>query len=73
MRLKSNEDGKCPFCNSFDLDYGALEVADNYVYYPWTCNECGKSGDEFYELKFVGHNVYDEDGNSIIVSEDMID
>jgi len=52
--------GKCPRCNSFNLDYDSLEVIDDYIYYPYTCNECGFECRERYSLDFVGH--FDEDG-----------
>lgn len=51
----SNKAGECPFCGSFALDYGALEVGGEDIYYPWTCTHCGASGREMYELSFVGH------------------
>ena len=51
----SNRVGECPFCGSLMLDYGALETADQDIYYPWTCSHCGASGREVYELSFAGH------------------
>lgn len=51
----SNKAGECPFCGSLALDYGALEVGGEDIYYPWTCTHCGASGREMYELSFAGH------------------
>lgn len=51
----SNRVGECPFCGNLTLDYGALETANQDVYYPWTCTHCGASGRETYELSFAGH------------------
>lgn len=28
------EEGKCPRCGQYNLDYDALEIGDNAVYYP---------------------------------------
>ena len=65
----TNYEGQCPFCNSNDLDYGAIEYEDNMVYYPWKCEHCGHQGEEWYDLIFTGHNIITEDGDSIEVSE----
>lgn len=65
-----NEEGKCPYCGSNDLDYEGMEPEDgNTVYYPWTCNTCGKHGEEWYTMTFAGHNVEDEDGCMTDVEE----
>ena len=64
MMYKSNKQGQCPYCNSNKLEYGVIErQEDGLAYYPWTCKNCGHSGEEWYELKFIGHN--DEDGQEI--------
>ena len=42
----------CIHCGSIDIDYGAIEFEDNFLYYPYTCNKCKKSGKEWYDLKF---------------------
>jgi len=57
------EQGKCPKCESDDLDYGSLEPVDEGLYYPYTCNGCGFEGKEWYNLHFVGH--WDTDGNRL--------
>lgn len=65
----SNEQGKCPFCGSMDLEYETLQTEDgDMVYYPWTCTSCGHKGEEWYNLTFVGHNVEDNDGNMVEVN-----
>ena len=55
LRNWINRVGECPFCGSLMLDYGALETANQDIYYPWTCTHCGASGREVYELSFAGH------------------
>ena len=64
-----NEEGKCPFCGSNDLDYGVMEPEDDMVYYPWTCSDCGKHGEEWYSMRFTGHNVEDENGDMVDVDD----
>ena len=34
------EEGKCPKCGHYNLEYEALEIEGNSVYYPWTCPDC---------------------------------
>jgi hypothetical protein len=53
------EQGNCPKCNGTDLDYTILEINDNMLHYPWTCNDCGTKGKEWYSLEFIGHNIYE--------------
>lgn len=63
-KFKSNEQGVCPYCNANNLEYGAVEFQDDgLLYYPWRCEQCGHSGEEWYSTNFIGHN--DEDGNII--------
>ena len=36
MKVKSNNIGKCPFCNNEGtLDYGAVEFEGEMCYFPW--------------------------------------
>lgn len=47
MKYKSNEQGKCPYCNATELEYGVAEFQDDgMVFYPWTCEHCGRTGEE---------------------------
>lgn len=54
---KGIEQGKCPTCGSGDLNYGVLEPVDEMIYYPFTCENCGEEGQEFYSMDFIGHNL----------------
>ncbi|RLI63949.1 MAG: hypothetical protein DRO67_04910 [Candidatus Asgardarchaeum californiense] len=59
------EQGKCPKCDSDDLDYKAIESCNSDVasmYYPFTCNSCGFEGKEHYNLHFTGFT----DENNVI-------
>ena len=51
---KEQEQGKCPKCNEMELDYGSMDIQDDMVYYPFTCENCGHSGKEWYNLEFNG-------------------
>jgi predicted nucleic-acid-binding Zn-ribbon protein len=71
MKFKSNEMGRCPFCNSQYFEYGAIEFESDLCYFPWKCMKCGHTGEEWYSMEFVGHNVNTEDGN-VEITYDMI-
>ena len=40
------EEGKCPKCGGYNLDYDAMEPYGQSIYYPWTCEDCGATGKE---------------------------
>lgn len=65
IKKLKNEEGTCPFCGSSDLHYNGLEIEPPMCYYPWTCNNCHKQGEEWHKMEFVGHNVYDSTGELI--------
>lgn len=44
--------GQCPYCESYDIDYGSLEVVDECVYYPAICCDCGEDFKEWYTLNY---------------------
>lgn len=72
--IKCNEEGKCPYCNEYSLEYGCLDIADgDMICYPWKCDKCERQGEEWYSLKFAGHNVKDDDGVEYEITEDMIE
>lgn len=74
MKVKSNEVGVCPFCNSEGtLDYGVIRLEDNMCYFPWECRECENEGEEWFSLNFKGHNVYNDDHELIEIEENMIE
>ena len=60
-----NEQGACPKCGGFNLDYQAVRVENEMCYYPYKCEDCGQEGEEWYSMDFAGHNVYDEHGECI--------
>lgn len=54
---KVQEQGVCPYCKSADLEYGALEIDGDSLYYPTTCNKCAGESEENYELKYTGYST----------------
>ena len=60
-----NNIGTCPHCKEQDLDYGAIQLEGENAYFPYKCNNCGLEGEEWYYMEFIGHNVYDENGDII--------
>lgn len=62
IKFKSNEEGRCPICNSQMIEYFGMEfdIMGN-VYYPWHCPDCNADGKEWY---FVNYNdTGDYNGN----------
>ena len=41
-----------------NLEYGTLELEGYMAYYPYTCKDCGQQGEEWYYMRFDGHNIY---------------
>lgn len=61
-----NEQGVCPKCGGYCLEYLTLEIEDDGMcYYPYKCKDCGQEGEEWYRMEFNGHNIYNEDGETI--------
>ena len=73
MKVKSNDLGLCPFCNSYELDYDGMQMLDDMLYYPYTCAKCGHHGEEWYKLEFAGHNVLDEYDDWVEIKPEMIE
>lgn len=71
MKVKSNKVGVCPVCNKESLEFGCIDPYFNY--YPWVCKECHAQGEEWYELKFIGHSVVNEEGELIEIEDYMIE
>lgn len=55
------EEGQCPKCGNYNLDYGVVEFSDNAIYYPWTCEDCGATGKEWYDLEFSEQELDDDE------------
>lgn len=72
MKFKSNWQGMCPCCNSPYFEYGLVELVGDMCYFPWKCIKCGKTGKEWYNMEFAGHNVNTEDGE-IEITHDMLE
>lgn len=58
-----DEQGVCPFCYKVALEYGVAEFEDDMLMFPWKCSHCNKEGEEWYDLKFAGHDVFAEIDN----------
>ncbi len=66
---RPNTEGQCPVCLRHALSYGLLEIQDEYVFYPYVCNnpECMFIGREYYHLEFSQHT--DKQGRDIYDAE----
>lgn len=72
IKVKSNEIGKCPVCNSMNLDYDVLELDGSTVQYPWECKDCGAQGKEVYNANFSEIVATTEDGDDVVGEEEGI-
>ena len=63
-----NTQAECPVCGSEQLTYGALVAQDQCIYYPFTCDDCGKSGEEWYQLGYIESIVRSEKQLQLIVN-----
>ena len=48
-----SQEGKCPQCQSENLTYETCVNEGNQLYYPFTCENCGYQGKEWYSLTFI--------------------
>lgn len=60
-----NEQGYCPKCHGYNLDYQPVEFEDTMVVFPYKCKDCGQEGEEWYNLEFAGHNIYKDNGEML--------
>lgn len=60
-----NKSGYCPKCRGDNLNYQPIEFCDDACFYAYECADCGQVGEEWYNLSFIGHNIYTEDGEQI--------
>lgn len=65
MKEYNNEQGECPKCHGYNLDYDPASFEDNQIYFNWHCKDCGQEGSEWYNMEFIGHNIINEDGKEI--------
>lgn len=54
------EQGICPVCNEYLVDYTERYEDGETCFYKWTCSHCGAKGKEVYNMVFVGHEEIDE-------------
>ena len=45
--------GKCPKCESENLEWGNTEIDGQSLGYEFECNDCGCQGTEWYDLVYV--------------------
>lgn len=55
--------GLCPFCGSENIEYGNIDLRDDFLDYPCKCNNCNKEFIEGYHLEFDG--MFDMSGVEI--------
>ena len=61
MVKRGYKSGYCPFCDARLIEYGAIELDDNCLYYPFTCDECGAEGKEWYDIEYTESEAWKEE------------
>jgi len=51
--VKTTEPGTCPYCGSTDITYGTSGPEDSMYVYHLSCESCGKSANEWYEMNYI--------------------
>ena len=49
-KVKQDEIGKCPFCNSGEYNRSLAKILDDFVYFRSKCSKCKKEFTETFEL-----------------------
>ena len=57
VKIKSNQLGVCPYCNSEEIEKGTARFEFDMMYFPCRCEKCGKYFEEWNSLEFTGNNV----------------
>lgn len=58
VKVLSNEEGRCPYCNSENIEYVGWDREDfGMLYYKCECEDCKRYFEEWYKLQFAGLNV----------------
>ena len=55
--MLSNDQWKCPVCNSDNLDYGSLEIDGDQARYDRECSNCWSKWYECYVMEFTEQEV----------------
>lgn len=58
MKLKAEEDKKCPCCGEPCDEYSDIDFADDGIFLDYCCYECGSKWFTFYRLDYK-HIFYD--------------
>ena len=60
-----HKEGICPNCGAELNNWSDSAIESNSCYYEWSCDKCGTSGEEWYDLVFSEHK-YESDINRVI-------
>lgn len=44
--------GICPYCGTANIEFGDNEIDGEFVYFHFTCPDCGACGREEYYMEF---------------------
>jgi len=49
----SHEKGTCVHCGSNNIEFGDQELKEDWLIYPYFCEDCNLNGKEVYSITFV--------------------
>ena len=52
--------GNCPVCGdagNLGYNHGEEDLEDGVYIYPWTCGNCGSTGNKTYKMVYAGHKI----------------
>ena len=70
MKIKTAEEGYCPFCGDSDIDYYDTDFDSPFLFYKCECRQCKKEFLQVYKMEYDGVNVVDENGEEHLFDAD---
>lgn len=59
----NNKQGYCPCCGSDLLNYESVKFEGEMLFFPWTCENCKSTGEEWYTMDFTSQEIKENKNN----------
>ena len=57
VKIISNQLGKCPYCNSENIQHKFAQFELDMMYFKCVCDDCNRYFEEWNSISFTGYNV----------------